>query len=112
VTGDFSGVYKTISGVSGHLYTYGGGPVVAYDFGGKINPFVHAIFGGYTLGFSAGGHGPSTNGFMMKFGGGVDVAVNKLIAIRLAQVDWDYYRVQGTTEDKNVNLSAGVVFRF
>ena len=112
VTGDFSGVYKTISGVSGHLYTYGGGPVVAVDFGGKINPFVHAIFGGFTFGAGGGGGSASTNGFMMKFGGGVDVAVNKVIAIRLAQVDWDYYRAQGTSEDKNVNLSAGIVFRF
>jgi hypothetical protein len=112
VTGDFSGVYKTISGVSGHVYTYGGGPVVAADFGGKINPFVHAIFGGFTFGVGNGGGSISTNGFMMKFGGGVDVAVHKAIAIRLAQFDWDYYRVQGTSEDKNVNISSGIVIRF
>jgi hypothetical protein len=111
VTGDFSGAYKSISGVSGHMYTYGGGPVVAADFGGKINPFVHVLVGGFTFGVGS----PvsySTNGFMMKFGGGVDVKVARVIAIRLAQFDWDYYRVKGTTEDKNVNISSGVVFRF
>jgi Outer membrane protein beta-barrel domain len=115
VTGDFSGAYKTISGVSGHLYTYGGGPVIAADFGGKINPFVHVVVGGYTFDCGSGclgGSSSSTNGFMMKFGGGVDVKVAKVIAIRLAQFDWDYYRVKGTSEDKNVNISTGIVLRF
>ncbi len=112
VTGDFSGAYKSISGVSGHLYTYGGGPVLAADFGAKINPFVHVILGGFTFGAGNGSGSISTNGFMMKFGGGVDFAVSKAIAIRLAQFDWDYYRVQGTSEDKNVNISTGIVFRF
>jgi len=105
ITGDFSGAYKN----SAHIYTYGGGPVVAYDFGGKINPFVHAIFGGYTAG---GGGGSGINGFMMKFGGGLDVGVSKVLAIRLAQFDWDYYKVHGVSEDSNVNISTGIVLRF
>ncbi len=112
ISGDFSGAYKTESGVSGHVYTYTFGPVVAYDFGGKINPFAHALFGGFTVGAGFGGQSASTNGFAMKLGGGVDVALNKVFAIRLAQFDWDYYHANGQGESKNVNLSTGVVIRF
>jgi hypothetical protein len=112
ITGDFSGAYKTVSGVSGHLYTYGGGPVIAYDFGGKVNPFAHAIFGGFTLNAGFGGTSASTNGFAMKIGGGVDVEVNRTVAIRLAQLDWNYYHAQGTSESKNVSFAAGIVLRF
>lgn len=41
VEGDFGGAYATISGVSTHVYTYTGGPVVSLNAGGKVNPFVH-----------------------------------------------------------------------
>lgn len=117
VTGDFGGVYKTISGVSAHIYTYGGGPVIAYDFGAKINPFVHFVLGGYTFGcgtgcFGSGSGSSSTSGFMMKFGGGVDVKVAKVIAVRAVQFDWDYYDVKSHTEDSNVSISTGIVLRF
>ena len=129
VGGDFGGVYKSISYTSGgttgsasaHLYTYTFGPVVAYDFGGRINPFAHAMFGGFDIGGSGsgciGGGGcgsasASTNGFAMKFGGGVDVKVAKAFAVRLVQFDWNYYRDQGVTEDKNVSIETGIVIRF
>ncbi len=125
VGADFGGVYKSLSSSSGsasaHLYTYTFGPVVAYDFGGKINPFFHAMFGGFNLGGSGsgciGGGGcgsssASTNGFAMKFGGGVDVAASKVIAVRLVQFDWNYYRDSGVTEDKNFSIETGIVFRF
>jgi hypothetical protein len=112
VGGDFGGVYKSISGVSAHLYSYEFGPVIAYDFGGKINPFAHVLFGGFTIGGSGFGQSGSTNGFAMKFGGGVDVAVTKVVAVRLVQFDWDYYRTHGVTEDKNVSIATGIVFRF
>jgi len=111
VTGDFGGVYKTIDGVSVHLYTYEGGPVLAYREG-KINPFVHALFGGFDLGGSAGGGSASTNGFAMMFGGGVDYKASRVISIRLADFDWVYYRDHGVSEDSNVRLTSGIVFRF
>ena len=129
VGADFGGVYKSVSYSSGgatasasaHLYSYTFGPVIAYDFGAKINPFFHALFGGFNLGGSGsgciGGGGcgsasASTNGFAMKFGGGVAVAATKVIAVRLVQFDWNYYRDSGVTEDKNFSIETGIVFRF
>jgi hypothetical protein len=113
VTGDFSGSYKTISGVSAKIYSYTGGPVVNLNSGGKINPFVHALFGGAHLSASLSGAGSgSENGFTMMFGGGADVKVSKPLAIRLFQVDWVYYRFSGQSESHNVRVSTGIVFRF
>src|ERR1039458_6126924 len=128
VTGDFSGGYKSETvnedGVTGsasaHLYTYTGGPVVAFHEG-PINPFVHALFGGFTIGGNASGcvtggncasGSASTNGFAMMFGGGVDAKLNKAIAIRVAQFDWIYYHANGGSLNQNYRFSSGIVLRF
>ena len=108
VAGDFSGSYKTISGVTGHLYTYTFGPVVSLNHQGTFNPFVHALFGGARL----GGGGSSIDGFTMMMGGGADAKISPRLAVRLGQVDWVYYRFQGVGESKNVRISTGIVFRF
>src|SRR5258708_15948847 len=68
VAADFSGAYKTISGIDTKVYTYAGGPVVSLNSGGKVNPFVHALFGGATTSASLsvfGSHSP--NVFPMLF---------------------------------------------
>ncbi len=125
VQGDFSGSYATISSVSGHVYTYAGGPVVAYREG-RVNPFVHALFGGIHLSGSASAEGVSAsaslNGFTMAFGGGVDVQATKVVSVRLIQADWIYYHFGSTTIDgvavpsfsqsNNVRIVSGIVFRF
>jgi opacity protein-like surface antigen len=111
VAGDFSGSYKTISGVSAKVYTYTFGPVLSLNHEGKLNPFVHALFGGAHV--SAGsGSGNSTNGFSMAIGGGADAKVSPHFAVRLIQADWVYYRFSGVGESKNVRISTGLVFRF
>jgi hypothetical protein len=113
VTGDFSGSYKTISGVSAKVYSYTGGPVVNLNSGGTFNPFAHALFGGAHVSATFSGLGSgSMNGFTMMMGGGVDAKVNRALAVRLAQVDWVYYRFNGTSESHNVRVSTGIVFRF
>lgn len=112
VTADFSGSYKTISGVDAKIYSYTGGPVANFNHEGTVNPFVHALFGGAHLGASLSGVGSgSTNGFTMMYGGGVDVKMSKLLAFR-GQGDWVYYRFSGLSESHNVRLSLGVVLRF
>jgi hypothetical protein len=105
VTGDFSGVYKD----SAHIYSYTGGPVVSLNSSGKVNPFVHALFGGSNFG---GGGSSSVNAFTMMFGGGADVKVAGAFAVRLIQADWVYYRNSGVGESHNVRISSGVVLRF
>ena len=113
VAADFSGAYKTISGIDTKVYTYAGGPVVSLNSGGKVNPFVHALFGGAHASASLSGVGSgSTNGFTMMFGGGADVKLNAVLAVRLVQADWVYYRFSGNSESHNVRVSAGIVLRF
>jgi hypothetical protein len=110
VTGDFSGSYKTIDGIDFKVYSYTGGPVLNLNHEGTVNPFVHALFGGAHFTGSASGASASLNGFTMLYGGGADVKMSKLLALR-GQVDWVYYHVAGTSSSKNVRLSTGVVFR-
>ena len=121
VTGDFSSGYATIQGISGHVYTYTGGPVVAFRVG-KVNPFVHALAGGIHLSASADGISVGRTGFTAMFGGGVDVKVRKPISVRLIDVDWLFYRFGSSVsfgsalppvnQSNNVRITTGVVFRF
>jgi len=122
LTGDFGGGYATIGGVSSHIYTYTGGPVLSLDAGGKINPFVHALFGGAHASASESSVSISENGFTTMLGGGVDVKVNRAIAVRLIQVDWLYYHLGSTTvagvtlpsvgQSNNVRIATGIVIPF
>ena len=111
VTADFGGAYKTIDGVDFKVYTYTGGPVVNLNHDGIVNPFVHALAGGAHFVGSASGASASLNGFTMMYGGGADVKMSKLVAVR-GQVDWVYYHVSGSSSSKNVRLSTGIVLRF
>ena len=89
---DFSGAYKTISGVPVRVYTYSGGPVVSLNSRGKVNPFVHALFGGTHASASLGGLGPNdANGFTMMIGGGADFKLSKVLAVRLIQADGELF---------------------
>jgi Outer membrane protein beta-barrel domain len=120
VAGDFSGSYKSISvdgaNLDAKIYTYTFGPVVALNPDGKVNPFVHALFGGARLSGSASFDGASgsgsMNGFTMMFGGGVDAKLTQHLAFRVVQADWAYYRFSGHSESKNARISTGIVFRF
>ena len=119
-TADFSGAYKIITvnnvNVNAKVYSYAGGPVVSANSAGRLTPFVHALFGQARVTGSAGVGGVpasgSANGFTMLMGGGVDFKVKRLIAVRLFQADWVYYRISGETESQNGRVSAGVVLRF
>ncbi len=117
VTGDFSGSYATVQGVDVHVYSYSGGPVVAFREG-PVNPFVHFLVGGDSLGASESGVSVSKNGFTMMFGGGVDVKVAHAISFRVADVDWVYYHVGGvdggpsSSQSNNVRITSGIVLRF
>jgi Outer membrane protein beta-barrel domain len=112
LTADFSGAYKTVGGVSANVYTYSGGPVVSLNSGGTVNPFVHALFGGARIGASLSGLGSgSDNGFTTMVGGGADIKLNRLLAVR-GQADWVFYRFSGDSESHNVRIATGLVLRF
>lgn len=121
VEADFSGTYAKMNGVSEHIYTYSGGPVVSVQ-AGRIKPFAHVLVGGTKLSGSASGASVSWNGLTTMAGGGVDAKLNPLLAFRIAQFDWVYYHYGSKTiagvpipsfsGSNNVRISTGLVLRF
>jgi opacity protein-like surface antigen len=103
VKGDFSGAYK--SGLRFHTYMFG--PVVSARQFGRVTPFAHALFGG-----ARASNGGSVNAFSMAFGGGLDVKINRNVAVRLVQADWLATHFVGDWQKKNARVSAGIVLRF
>jgi hypothetical protein len=126
VEGDFGGTYSSFippggsTSINWHNYTFTGGPVVFYDAGGKINPFVHVLFGGIHTSLSASGVSITKTGFTTLFGGGIDVKANRAISIRLIEADWLYYHFgdfqpltsSSISQSNNVRITTGIVFTF
>jgi len=102
ITGDFSGAYRD----NQHVYTYTVGPVLTARLP-VVQPFVHALFGGMAV-----SDGSSSNGFAMLVGGGIDVGLRKGIGFRIVQADWVSTHFSGTTRNRNVRASAGIVVKF
>jgi len=94
-------------GNSRSLWSYTAGPRFTAR-GSFAQPFVHALFGGGHL----SGFGSSTNGWVGKMGGGLDLVANKHVAIRA--FEFDYYRYHGNTSGvgrqrlDNFTLSLGI----
>jgi hypothetical protein len=112
IGGDFSGAYAKPSGVSLNTYTYTFGPVVAYRHNEKVTPFAHFLLGGYHASASAGGVSASNSGFAMMFGGGFDVKATRHVALRAVQFDWLSLHSNGTSDNNNMRLSTGLLFRY
>lgn len=110
VTGDVSGAYKDISGVSLKQHTFLFGPTIASHSSEKFTPFAHALFGVAHASGSGFGGGTSDNAFAMALGGGVDLGMRNF-AIRIGQFDYLMTRFGGTSQN-NFRYSAGIVFRF
>lgn len=108
--------------VSGKLFTYNVGPVLNYrteDF----QPLADAMFGGthsnayvnicrVTEGCI---NSPSNNAFDFIIGGGLDIPLNKSIAIRAAEADYVLTRfgnsyTNGNNNQSNFRPQAGAVF--
>ena len=107
LTGDVSGAYKSIAGVSVKDHTFLFGPTIASRSSDKFTPFAHALFG--VTHESATGFA-SDNAFAMALGGGVDLGVRNF-AIRIGQFDYLMTRFGGMSQN-NFRYSAGIVFRF
>jgi outer membrane protein OmpA-like peptidoglycan-associated protein/opacity protein-like surface antigen len=110
----------------GDVYTYMFGPRLSFRRE-RFTPFVQALFGGahasdVTLN-GCSGIGctplPFENSFTMTAGGGLDITLNRHVALRLFQVEYaltdfkDPTSSTGSTAKQNdMRLSAGLVFRF
>lgn len=113
--------------VRGNLFTYLFGPQVKLHTHG-VQPFVHALCGGahsnvyanafknisppgsVVCSFSAA---PPNNAFAMAVGGGVNIPVGHMIAVRPAAIDYLYTNFTNSFDNSNQNdsrYSGGVVF--
>ena len=114
---DFGGYYGSMGGsgddkANVNIYTLMFGPKIAIRKG-KVTPFGEALFGYGRVkattdvsNFLA----LRENNFAMAFGGGVDINLNSLIAIRPAQLDYVMIQMQGQSLN-NFRYTAGIVFR-
>jgi hypothetical protein len=109
VTGDFSGAYKSESGVDFRNYTYTFGPTIAARGNETFTPFAHALFGGSHASVGFKGLSASDNAFTMIFGGGVDAKFAPHLAFRVAQFDWMSFHANGGSSNNNSRYSAGIV---
>ena len=130
IVAEFAG-YKITglpSGVSAHMFTYMFGPRLTYRESEKVEPFVHALFGGaHASGSVSGTVSPgfefsgSENSFAMALGGGLDYKVHKNVAIRFLQADYLMTRFKTNINStgnsvaatqNNFRIGAGIQFRF
>jgi hypothetical protein len=80
---------------------------------GKITPFAQVLFGGILT--SSGIENPAVqNNFAMTAGGGIDIKLTKLIAIRPVQAEYFLTKIPDGLNNRqdNFRFSAGIVFRF
>ncbi len=99
ITADLSGHYAR----GAHIYTYAFGPQIGARMD-KLRPFGHLLFGGNSIGDG----GSSDTSYALLFGGGLDVAYNDLISIRLGQAD--YVRTHHFDRGQNdFRFSIGIV---
>ena len=112
VAGDFSGAYKSQNGVSFNNYTYTFGPVFSWRHNPSFTPFAHFLAGGFRASAAFSGLSGSTSGFAMMFGGGVDVRATPHVAVRAVQFDWLSMRSNGFSDNNNMRISTGLLFRY
>ena len=115
VTADFSGAYGSQSGVDTKTYTYTFGPQISMH-SGKVTPFAHALFGGVHESASASILGTtvsaSSSGFAFMLGGGLDLKVAKSMSFRAIQFDWLSLHSNGATDNNNMRICTGLLFRY
>jgi len=112
-TADIAGHYGTFNAapsLSRHSFLFG--PTVRIPLP-KITPFAHALFGVVKQSSSE----DSALAFTepnIALGGGVDWKASKFIAIRLAQVDYEWQRnpTSGLPSPHGFRLGTGVVLKF
>jgi hypothetical protein len=102
--GDLTFTSKKVNGTTRSSFTYLMGPrLTKRSDGSKLEPFLHALFGGGHLHGIAG----TNDGWAGKFGGGLDIVAGKHAAIRVVQIDYYRYR-SDLLRLNNVTFTFGV----
>ncbi|HEX8073224.1 MAG TPA: outer membrane beta-barrel protein [Pyrinomonadaceae bacterium] len=138
LTGDFSAYFRNqTEAIPGgtirfrsRSFNYLGGPQIRFPNHTRVTPFVHALAGASNNRFAyrataTGATAPavdvsvSVTDFALALGGGLDLRVNRRVAVRLFQVE--YYPVflrdrpelntNGSRRVDNVRFSIGLVFK-
>jgi hypothetical protein len=122
IEGDFSGHYGSprvfgfeIPFVDINSYTFMGGPKFSYR-GGPVTPFVHFLIGGARASTKAFDVSISDSALATVVGGGIDINLNRSIAIRAIQADYLMTRFRTDNfslndRQDNLRLSAGLVIK-
>ncbi len=119
VSGDFGTIPKALtatfvsppSALKARLVLYSAGPRLAYRGNARIQPWVHALFGGAHARITQTAKNPNTfNVFGMTAGGGVDIKVGPRASWR---VEGDYLGTRfAKVWQKSVTIKSGIVFNF
>ena len=111
IVADFSGFAPTgPAGAFASYHTFMGGPQASIRFG-KIKPFVQFLMGATRGSFTRADaqFGGDFSLFTIGAGGGVDVGINRWIAVR-GQADW--LHMGSPFSSNTARTSVGLVFRF
>jgi hypothetical protein len=109
-TADFGGYYGSPFNVSANDYTFLFGPTIKVRTP-HVTPFVHALFGADRFHAAALGGSTNNSAFAMAVGGGADIPLKGMFALRLGQLDWlrtNHY----SNGQNNLRFCTGVVLRF
>jgi hypothetical protein len=109
IVGDFGAYHNSPFGASLNTYTFLFGPRFSRR-AGRVTPFVQTLFGGAHLKALGFGVSSSITPFATSVGGGVDLQLSRLIALR-PQVDYIALRSHGSTQNAG-RASLDLVFRF
>ena len=115
---DAAGTRQNVSGVDGYtqsINTFMAGPRLFPVGHHKLTPFVHVMAGLGRYSLSLPGEDYSENHLAIGFGGGVDATVNRMIALRILQIDYErtvFTLDQAFPAQNNLRFSTGVIFRF
>jgi hypothetical protein len=120
VVGDFSGFSPSGpnpcpscgGGPFASYHTFMGGPQVSARIG-RLQPFAHALFGATKGAFTHTNYqfGGDFSPFTFAFGGGVDVGLNRWLAVR-GQIDVLHVGSQDFSSRSMGRFSTGLVVRF
>jgi opacity protein-like surface antigen len=109
VAGEVAGYYKNLYGVDTTTYTYLFGPRFSVR-SSNATLFTHLLFGRMNSKVAMGSVNASDTFFAYAYGVGVDLNVMRRVAIRVAQFDVLYARVEGSW-GRDFRYMAGVVFK-
>jgi hypothetical protein len=105
---DFSSHFGTENGFRTNTESVTYGPVFSYRKSKYIVPFGHALLGAVRGGPEYLNISKPEICFGLYAGGGVDVHVTRMLALRLIQADYLMTRFSNARQD-NMRLSAGIV---